>query len=102
MEARQIRLPPREDNGGELLILCELGCAACRMCLPSPGTRTRCQLPPTLPNYLPLRAKIKAVSFSVIIPTFLPGALGRKGRDWIGFLLSKRFDPIFHIMHHSG
>lgn len=96
MEARQIRLPSREDNGGELLIPCEQGCPPC------PGTRTRCRLPPTLPNYLPLWAKIKAVSFFVIIPTFLPGARGRKGRHWISFLLSKHFDPICHIMHHSG
>lgn len=37
----------------------------------------------------------------MMVPTFLPGALGRKGRDWISFLLSKHFDPVFHIMHHS-
>lgn len=61
----------------------------------------QCQLPPTLPNYLPLWAKIKAGSSFVIVPTFLPGALRCKGRDWVSFLLSKYFDPVSHIMHQS-
>lgn len=61
----------------------------------------QCQLPPTLPNYLPLWAKIKAGSSFVIVPTFLPEALRRKGRAWVSSLLSKYFDPVSHIMHQS-
>lgn len=37
----------------------------------------------------------------MIIPTFLPGALRCKGTDWVSFLLSKYFDPVFSIMHQS-
>lgn len=61
----------------------------------------QCQPPPTLPNYLPLWAEIKAGSSFVIIPIFLPGALRHKGTDWVSFLLSKHFDPVSHITHQS-
>lgn len=37
----------------------------------------------------------------MIVPTFLPGALRRKGRAWVSFLLSKYFDPVSRIMHQS-
>lgn len=87
----------------ELLILCEQGlrCVWHVRCTCPGCTWPGCQLPPTLMNYLPLWAKIKAVSFFVIVPTFLPEALGCKRGDWISFLLSKYFDAKFHIMHHS-
>lgn len=85
----------------ELLMPCEQGCAACGMCRSCPlhlagglVSSHPCELPAP-------RAKIKARRFFVIVPTFLPGALGCKGRDQISFLLSKHFDPIFHITQRS-
>lgn len=85
----------------ELLTLCEQGLRCVWHVCPPPCTQSGCQRPPTPLHYLPLQAETKAGGFFVIAPTFLPGALGLKGRDWISFLLSKHFNPIFHDMHHS-
>lgn len=59
---------------------------------------------PSHPHKLPAPGgKIKAGSLFVIVivPTFLPGALRCKGKNWVRFPLPKHFDPVFHIMHQS-